>query len=108
QALNAGDPRLALAILHFALLDTSPLVARHLVERGYGLASLADFRFVTVTFRLLRDEFEMGAPGMTPEQFLTQGFGERKMMLLCGVLTAVTRQHQRLVASERAGRLRMT
>lgn len=58
DGIVAGDPRAALIVLHWTLLDMSPLFASHLLDRDYaGLHSLTDFKFVSRSFRMLREEF---------------------------------------------------
>ena len=58
DGIVSGDPRAALVVLHWTLLDMSPLFASLLLDRDYaGLNSLTDFKFVSTTLRMLRDEF---------------------------------------------------
>lgn len=58
DGIVSGDPRAALIVLHWTLLDMSPLFATMLLDRQYvGLQSLTDYKFVGTCLRLLRDEF---------------------------------------------------
>ncbi|CAN0442641.1 unnamed protein product, partial [Pylaiella littoralis] len=57
DGIVSGDPRAALVVLHWILLDMSPLFAELLVDRDYPLSSLTDFKFVATALRMLRDEF---------------------------------------------------
>lgn len=58
DGIVTGDPRAALIILHWTLLDMSPLFASLLLDRECaGLRSLTDFKFVSQSLRMLRDEF---------------------------------------------------
>lgn len=58
DGIVSGDPRAALVVLHWTLLDMSPLFASLLLDRDYaGLNSSTDFKFVSTTLRMLRDEF---------------------------------------------------
>lgn len=58
DGIVSGDPRAALVVLHWTLLDMSPLFASLLLDRDYAeLNSLTDFKFVSTTLRMLRDEF---------------------------------------------------
>lgn len=58
DGIVSGDPRAALIVLHWTLLDMSPLFASLLLDRDYtGLHSLTDFKFVSRSLRMLRDEF---------------------------------------------------
>lgn len=54
-----GDPRAALVVLHWTLLDMSQLFSSNLLDRGYaGLHSLTDYKFVSKCLRMLREEFD--------------------------------------------------
>lgn len=54
-----GDPRAALIVLHWTLLDMSQLFSSNLLDRGYaGLQSLTDYKFVSKGLRMLREEFD--------------------------------------------------
>lgn len=58
DGIVSGDPKAALVVLHWTLLDMSPLFASMLLDRDYaGLNSMTDFKFVATTLRMLRDEF---------------------------------------------------
>lgn len=70
DGIVGGDPRAALVVLHWTLLDMSPLFATLLLDRDYGgLQSLPDYKFVTTCLKMLRDEF-----GLRPQ--LTVSFHE--------------------------------
>lgn len=57
-----------MVVLHWTLLDMSPLFASLLLDRDYaGLNSLTDFKFVSTTLRMLRDEFNC-RPQLTVRQ----------------------------------------
>lgn len=60
DGIVTGEPRAALIVLHWTLLDMSPLFSSLLLGRGYvGLQSLTDFKFVSRCLRMLRDEFNL-------------------------------------------------
>ncbi len=60
DGIVSGDPRAALVVLHWTLLDMSPLFASLLLDRDYaGLSSLTDFKFVATSLRMLREEFNL-------------------------------------------------
>lgn len=68
DGIVSGDPRAALVVLHWTLLDMSPLFAELLLDRDYAqLSSLTDFKFVTTSLRMLRDEFNC-RPQLTVRQ----------------------------------------
>ena len=85
KALANGQPQAFLPILHFVFLDYSYLLAQYLAERDYELYAKTDLRFVEVVYRILRNEFSF-KPQLTKEQFLTTGFAEQKIILLCTIL----------------------
>lgn len=60
DGIVTGEPRAALVVLHWTLLDMSPLFSSLLLDRGYvGLQSLTDFKFVSHCLKMLRDEFNL-------------------------------------------------
>ncbi|CAN0519749.1 unnamed protein product, partial [Ectocarpus sp. 12 AP-2014] len=101
DGIVSGDPRAALVVLHWTLLDMSPLFATLLLDRDYaGLTSLTDFKFVATSLRMLRDEFNC-RPQLTAEQFLTSGFAEVKMRLLADIVELVMRTHHSLASQQK-------
>lgn len=58
DGIVGGDPRAALVVLHWTLLDMSPLFVTWLLDRNHsGLQSLPDHKFVWTCLKMLRDEF---------------------------------------------------
>ncbi|CAB1099840.1 unnamed protein product [Ectocarpus sp. CCAP 1310/34] len=101
DGIVSGDPRAALVVLHWTLLDMSPLFATLLLDRDYaGLTSATDFKFVATSLRMLRDEFNC-RPQLTAEQFLTSGFAEVKMRLLADIVELVMRTHHSLASQQK-------
>ena len=80
-AAREGNPTALLPALHYALLGFSRHVTSSLVEQGHDLQAKSDSRFVENSWRALRELFGYN-PSMTPTQFLSPGFAERKLMLL--------------------------
>lgn len=67
-------------VLHWTLLDMSPLFASLLLDRDYaGLNSLTDFKFVSTTLRMLRDEFNC-RPQLTVRESGESGLRQRERM----------------------------
>lgn len=92
DALVSGDPAGYLPLLHFAVLKLSKLVARWITELGYELFAKSDTRFVEGVFRLMRTELNF-RHSLTPKQFLTSGFAEKKMLLVVQLLRLVRAKH---------------
>jgi len=80
-----GNPVALLPILHKVLLDDSHLVARYLANRGYQLFPTNDRKFLEGVFRIARSEFSYKMH-LTLDQFLSQGFAERKIIFVCDVI----------------------
>lgn len=80
DGIVSGDPRASLVVLHWTLLDMSPLFASLLLDRDYaGLNSLTDFKFVSTTLRMLRDEFNC-RPQLTVRESGESGLRQRERM----------------------------
>ncbi|KAI9208199.1 Centrosomal spindle body, CEP44-domain-containing protein [Polychytrium aggregatum] len=80
-----GDPASYLPIIHFILLDASPLLARHLATKGYDLYGKKDMRFLESVYRILRDEFNY-KPALRKDQFFSMGFAEHKMIFVMDLI----------------------
>ncbi|PNH09698.1 Centrosomal protein [Tetrabaena socialis] len=105
--LRLGDPVALLPLLSFALLKFSRHVARFIVRSGFELAGKTDQRFVEAAFRLFRDVLNVRTV-LTPAQFFEQGFAERKVLLLCDVITVCKKVHNEEVRQERLAALKAT
>eukprot|EP00198_Chlamydomonas_reinhardtii_P012632 XP_001701969.1 predicted protein [Chlamydomonas reinhardtii] len=105
--LRLGDPVALLPLLSFTLLKFSRHVARYIVRNGFELAGKTDQRFVETSFRLLRDLLNVRTV-LTPAQFFEQGFAERKVLLLCDVITVCKKLHNDEVRHERLAALKAT
>lgn len=58
DGISAGDPRAALIIMHWTLLELSQLFAVMLLDLHYaGLQSLTDYKFVGRVFTILHKKF---------------------------------------------------
>ncbi len=94
-SVEDGAPGGLLPILQFALLDFSRLVARFLSANGYKLYPKNDRRFVEGVFRVMRDEFSY-RPSLTVDQFLKNGFAERKIIFITDLVKLCKRKHEGL------------
>ena len=102
-----GDPASLLPVLHYVLLGFSRHVARHLAEAGYELSAKTDLRFVEVVFRALR-ELHRYRPQLSPAQFLSHKFAEKKIMLLHDVVVLCKRKHNEVVRARRLGKVKLS
>ncbi|XRB06488.1 centrosomal protein CEP44 [Pycnococcus provasolii] len=105
--LKAGDPVALLPALHYVLLGFSRPLARYLADSGYHLEESSDWRFVESAAKLLREVFRY-RPALTPVQFLSHGFAERKVLLVLDVIRVAKAKHnellrQRHAAGQRSG-----
>ncbi|GAX81755.1 hypothetical protein CEUSTIGMA_g9183.t1 [Chlamydomonas eustigma] len=103
--LKLGDPASLLPLFHFVLLRFSRHVATCITSAGYELQGKTDQRFVENCFKLLRDCFNIRAV-LTVSQFLEQGFAERKILLLCDVISACKKIHNDEIRKERLAALK--
>lgn len=93
----AGAPEALLPVLHYALLEFSHDIARHISACGYELMGKTDARFVQECFRMLGDVFEYH-PSVSAKQFLARGFAERKLNLVADTIRLVIEKKKRLAA----------
>ena len=100
-AAREGNPTALLPALHYALLGFSRHVTSSLVEQGHDLQAKSDSRFVENSWRALRELFGYN-PSMTPTQFLSPGFAERKLMLLHDTIELCKRRHNEHARERRA------
>ena len=82
-----------LPVLHHLVLGFSRHVAREVQQGGFDLSAKSDQRFVEGAWRALREVFGM-RPTLTPQQFLAQGFVERKLLLLTDVAARCVELHE--------------
>ena len=92
----AGDPAFYLPVLHHVLLVFSRHVAGAILGAGYELHAKTDMRFVEAVHKLLASEFGYRM-ALTPRQFFSPGFAERKMMLIDDVVQLCRRRHNDMV-----------
>lgn len=95
KGVAQGIPKAFLPIVHYVFLDYSILLAQHFASKEYELYGKTDLRFMEAVYKVLRDEFGY-KPQLTREQFLTIGFAERKIILLCCILKLLREKHDEL------------
>jgi len=101
KLIREGDPAGLLPILHYSLLNFSKPLAQKVVQEGYELNGKTDLRFLEAVWKLLR--IMLGyRPSLTVSQFLSQGFAERKVLMMCDVIAMCKHEHNELLRA--AGR----
>ncbi|XP_066488514.1 centrosomal protein of 44 kDa isoform X3 [Tiliqua scincoides] len=66
-----------------------------LVESDVELMGKNDLRFIDAVYKLLRDQFQY-KPVVSKQQFLQHGFAERKIQIVCDVISLVYKRHKEL------------
>lgn len=95
KGVAQGIPKALLPIVHHVFLDYSIVLAQYFASKEYELYGKTDLRFMEAVYKVLRDEFGY-KPQLTREQFLTIGFAERKIILLCAILKLLREKHDEL------------
>ena len=96
-----GSPMSLLPALHYAMLGFSRHVTRSLSDEGHDLQAKSDSRFVENAWKALRESFHYN-PTLTPVQFLSPGFAERKLLLLADAIELCKRRHNEHARAARA------
>ncbi|XP_032636070.1 centrosomal protein of 44 kDa isoform X1 [Chelonoidis abingdonii] len=90
-----GDPAAFLPIISYSFTSFSTYIAELLVESDVELTAKSDLRFIEAIYKLLRDQFQY-KPVLTKQQFLQCGFAERKIQIVCDIISAVMKKHKEL------------
>uniref|UniRef100_A0A8C8S4E8 Centrosomal protein of 44 kDa n=1 Tax=Pelusios castaneus TaxID=367368 RepID=A0A8C8S4E8_9SAUR len=93
--LVKGDPAAFLPIISYSFTSFSTYVAELLVESDIELMAKSDLRFIEAIYKLLRDLFQY-KPVLTKQQFLQCGFAERKIQIVCDIISSVMKKHKEL------------
>ncbi|XP_067407816.1 centrosomal protein of 44 kDa isoform X2 [Emydura macquarii macquarii] len=93
--LVKGDPAAFLPIIGYSFTSFSTYVAELLVESDVELTAKSDLRFIEAIYKLLRDQFQY-KPILTKQQFLQCGFAERKIQIVCDIISSVMKKHKEL------------
>lgn len=97
KGVAQGIPKAFLPIVHHVFLDYSISLAQHFASKEYELYGKTDLRFMEAVYKVLRDEFGY-KPQLTREQFLTIGFAERKIIVLCEMVKLLREKHDELTS----------
>ncbi|XP_062903781.1 centrosomal protein of 44 kDa isoform X2 [Mobula hypostoma] len=95
NGLAKGDPAAFLPMMSYAFTSYSTYVTEQLIASGVELVGKNDTRFLDAVYKVLRDQFQY-KPLLLKEQVLHCGFAERKMQLLCDIISLVTKKHKEL------------
>lgn len=60
---------------------------------------ISDQRFITTVWRVLREVLNLNAP-LTPQRFLTKGYAETKIILMCEILRRIYAKKQTILAKK--------
>ncbi|KAM6429396.1 centrosomal protein of 44 kDa [Rhynochetos jubatus] len=93
--LLKGDPAGFLPIISYSFTSFSTYIAELLVKCDVELTAKSDLRFIEAIYKLLRDQFQY-KPVLTKQQFLQFGFAERKMQIVCDIISCVVQKHKEL------------
>ncbi|XP_013910727.1 PREDICTED: centrosomal protein of 44 kDa isoform X3 [Thamnophis sirtalis] len=63
------------------------------MESGLELTAKNDSRFVDAMYKLLRDQFQY-KPVLSKQQFLQYGFAERKIQIVCDIISYIYKRHK--------------
>ncbi|EFN54629.1 hypothetical protein CHLNCDRAFT_135165 [Chlorella variabilis] len=104
-AAEAGSPAPLLPALDYLLLRCSKHVALLVAQQGLQLHGKSDLRFVEGVFKFVRDALGIRSP-LTPAQFLSEGFAERKVLLVQSIAKACKEHHNAAARMERLAALK--
>ncbi|KAL3878438.1 hypothetical protein ACJMK2_030788 [Sinanodonta woodiana] len=94
--ITQGSAPVYLLIYHYAFTTYSPALAQHLSSScDIDLFGKTDVRFMESIYKVLRDEFHYKPP-ITKEQFFSNGFAERKIIMCSSIIEMVKAKSQGL------------
>ena len=99
----SGDPVWLLPVLHWALLDYSPLVATILTQSGFNLLASNDKDFVSVVWKLALEKFAY-RPLITTNQFLGRGYVAHKLRFVFDIVNCCRSCHEDTTGSYQRSR----
>ncbi|XP_053112140.1 centrosomal protein of 44 kDa isoform X2 [Hemicordylus capensis] len=93
--LAKGDPSAFLPIVSYCFTSFSTQITELLVESNVELTAKNDSRFVDAIYKFLRDQFQY-KPVLSKQQFLQYGFAERKIQIVCDIISLIYKRHKEL------------
>ncbi|XP_063166090.1 centrosomal protein of 44 kDa [Candoia aspera] len=91
--LAKGDPSVFLPIINYCFTSFSTYITELVMESGVELTAKNDSRFVDAIYKLLRDQFQY-KPVLSKQQFLQYGFAERKIQIVCDIISYIYKRHK--------------
>ncbi|XP_007432133.1 centrosomal protein of 44 kDa isoform X1 [Python bivittatus] len=91
--LAKGDPSVFLPIISYCFTSFSTYITELVMESGVELTAKNDSRFVDAIYKLLRDQFQY-KPVLSKQQFLQHGFAERKIQIVCDIISYIYKRHK--------------
>ena len=103
SAIQQGNTAAFLPIIHYIVLDYSPLVSSFLLTKGYTLKGCTDSKFVEGVFRIMRMEFDHTRLEITPAKFLKTGnYVLHKVRFLLRLIKSIRNKHNLLLKEKRS------
>ncbi|XP_061439858.1 centrosomal protein of 44 kDa isoform X2 [Rhineura floridana] len=93
--LAKGDPSVFLPIISYCFTSFSTYIAELLAESDVELTAKSDLRFIDAIYKVLRDQFQY-KPVLSKQQFLQYGFAERKIQIVCDIISSIYKRHKEL------------
>ncbi|XP_026555470.1 centrosomal protein of 44 kDa isoform X1 [Pseudonaja textilis] len=93
MGLAKGDPSVYLPIISYCFTSFSTYIAELVMDSGMELTAKNDSRFVDAMYKLLRDQFQY-KPVLSKQQFLQYGFAERKIQIVCDIISYIYKRHK--------------
>ncbi|KAL0248940.1 hypothetical protein GEMRC1_004174 [Eukaryota sp. GEM-RC1] len=97
-AVAQGSPIPLLPILSYCFNKFSRPLLQEFLSKGYVLSPSSDSAFVQTIYKILRQEYNFN-PVLSPSQFLTKGFAEKRLQLLLEIIRLLKSHHQQLHTS---------
>lgn len=99
EGLAKGEPNSHLPILYHLFFDYNPNIAGNAAKLGYDIAGKRGADFVQTMLKLLREMNPTYHQVLKVNQFMANGFAERKIILTSVVIDFV-KNHQKLTKSD--------
>lgn len=92
--LLSGNSESYVNLYRHLFCENNVVFSRYIIDKGYDLSSLNDYRFMEAIYKMMRDLFNLKPP-INQNQFFTHGFTQRKLEM-----STILATHIRKVAFE--------
>ena len=92
--LQASSSKFFLSVLNHACFRYSRFIARLINEKGYDLIGKDDATFISTVFKFLHNEIGLRSISLSPAQYISDSFLERKMLLTVAIIQGIKEKHQ--------------